>query len=90
VNGITVRFELFQMFGEMLHGFGIGLFLKRRGSFVVVHNFNSNRFAEVLTIRFVARVICPGAHGRFEFAALNQAVDAEISTPSISAASCTE
>ena len=38
VKRVTVRFELFQMFREMLHGLGVGLFLKRCGSFVVVHN----------------------------------------------------
>ena len=44
VNGITVRFELFQMFREMLHGLGVGLFLKRCGSFVVVHNLTQIGF----------------------------------------------
>jgi hypothetical protein len=38
VKGVTVRFELFQMFREMLYGLGVNLFLKWCGSFVVVHN----------------------------------------------------
>lgn len=35
---VTIRFELFQVFREMLHGLSICLFLKRYGVFVVVHN----------------------------------------------------
>ena len=50
VKRVTVCFELFQVFGEMLYGLGIGLFVKWCGSFVVIHksphsvpnNFNNS------------------------------------------------
>lgn len=38
VKGVAIRFELLQMFREMLDCLGVGLFVKWCGSLVVVHN----------------------------------------------------